>query len=326
MSDAVMSAQQLVAGATPVLPAALGGSRIEFDSPAGRLCAYIQQPNPSALLTGRDATPLLLLHSINATGSAFEVKPIYERCAPSRPVVAIDLPGFGFSDRSDRPYTPRLMTDAVLAAANDMRNRLGKAPIDILGVSLSCEYVARAVSKQPTWFRSVALVSPTGLARGAPFEGAPGATRGMEWLRQLLMNPRWSSGIFRQLTRPGVIRFFLKKTWGSPHIDEGLMAYDVITARQPGAKFAPLWFVSGFLFSADITRVYLSLGLPVWMVHGTRGDFVDYRDKPRYVARGNWSIDVMPSGALPYFENIDDFMARYEGFLDTHCRPTTPVS
>jgi pimeloyl-ACP methyl ester carboxylesterase len=310
--------------ATPALPAALDGSRIDIDSPAGRLSFYTTRPFRSASNSEADATPLLMLHSINASGSAFEVKPIYERCARARPVVALDLPGFGSSERSDRPYTPRLMTDAVLAVASDMRRRFGNVPIDLLGVSLSCEYVARAASEQPTWFRSVALVSPTGFNRGAPFEGPPGSTRGIEWLRKLLMNPRWGGSIFRQLTRPGVIRFFLKKTWGSPQINEGLMAYDVITTRQPGAEFAPLWFVSAFLFSADISRVYQSLELPVWMVHGTKGDFVDYRDKARYAARANWSFDVMQTGALPYFEQIEDFMSLYDGFLDERCRATSP--
>jgi hypothetical protein len=60
------------------------------------------------------------------------------------------------------------------------------------------------------------------------------------------------------------------------------------------------------------------------MVHGTKGDFVDYRDKARYAARPNWSIDVMPTGALPYFEQIDDFMSLYEGFLDERCRAMSP--
>ena len=161
----------------------------------------------------------------------------------------------------------------------------------------------------------MALVSPTGFDRRAPFDGPEGATRGLEWLRRLLMNPRWSDGIYRNLTRPSVIRFFLKKTWGSSDIDEGLLAYDVLTCRQPGAKHAPLWFVSAFLFSADISRVYRSLQMPVWLVHGVRGDFVDYRHKAAYSDRPLWLFDVMPTGALPYFEDGADFMARYERFL-----------
>ncbi|GAC1631487.1 MAG: hypothetical protein NVS9B10_24950 [Nevskia sp.] len=63
----------------------------------------------------RAAGPLLLIHSINASGSAYEIKPLYAHYRGERPVLALDLPGFGCSGRSDRACTPRLMTDAVLA-------------------------------------------------------------------------------------------------------------------------------------------------------------------------------------------------------------------
>jgi hypothetical protein len=55
--------------------------------------------------------PLVLLHSVNAAPSVFEMKPLFEHYRAERRVYAPDLPGFGFSDRSDRPTrrnsTPR---------------------------------------------------------------------------------------------------------------------------------------------------------------------------------------------------------------------------
>lgn len=298
---------------TPTLPPALPGDRIETDSRAGRLSYYVAGPTDGVATT--DTTPLLLLHSINATGSACEVRPLFEHYRQQRPIYAPDLPGFGFSERSDRPYLPRLMTDAVHAMVDEIQRVHGEGPIDVIGVSLSSEYAARAAQEAPTRFRSVALVSPTGFNRGAPFEGPPGSNRGIAWLRRFFFNPRWSDGLYRWLTKRAVIRFFLKKTWGSANIDEGLLDYDVLTALQPGAKFAPYWFVSAHLFSADITRVYQSLTMPVWMVHGVRGDFTDYRHKSAYAGRTNWTFDVMPTGALPYFERRDEFVALYDAFL-----------
>jgi pimeloyl-ACP methyl ester carboxylesterase len=300
----------------PTLPPALSGERVDIDSAAGRLSFYRAGPDDAASGTAQDRTPLLLLHSINASGSACEVRPLYEHYRRHRPVYAPDLPGFGFSDRSDRPYLPRLMTDAVHAMVAEIQRVHGAAPIDVVGVSLSCEYAARAAQEAPARFRSVALVSPTGFDRRAPFDGTPGSTRGIAWLRRFFFNPRWSDAFFGWLTRRSVIRYFLKKTWGRPQIDEGLLDYAVLTARQPGAKYAPYWFVSAFLFSADISRVYQSLKMPVWMVHGVRGDFVDYRHKAAYALHPNWTFDVMPTGALPYFERCEDFTALYEAFLN----------
>ena len=115
--------------------------------------------------------------------------------------------------------------------------------------------------------------------------------------------------MFRALTRPAVIRFFLRKTWGSRQIDEALWQYDILSAQQEGAEFAPLRFISGGLFSADIHTVYEQLTLPVWMSHGTRGDFTDYRGKALLAGRQNWRFSVFPTGALPHFEMPAAFFA-----------------
>jgi hypothetical protein len=308
----------------PTLRPALSGERIEIDSIAGRLSYYFAAPEHGS---GRaDATPLLLLHSINAAGSAYEVRPIYEHYRHSRPVYALELPGFGFSERTDRPYLPRLMTDAVHAMTDAIRRTHGELPIDVMGVSLSCEYAARAANEVSSFYRSVALVSPTGFDRRAPYNASPGSHRGIEWLRRVISNPRWSDGVYRQLTRPSVIRFFLKKTWGDAAIDEGLFDYDLIVSRQSGASHAPLWFVSGFLFSGDISRVYQSLTMPVWMVHGVRGDFVDYRHKAAYAHQPHWTFDVMSTGAMPYFERPDEFMQLYDAFLQSDATGSPQLS
>ena len=292
---------------TPTLPPALAGERFEFDSPAGRLSAYAGGP-----ATG---TPLLLIHSVNAAASAAEVAPVYEHFLGQRPVYAIDLPGFGFSDRSDRSYTPRLMTDAVQTIASHVAERHGGGPIDALALSLGCEFLARAATEVPARYRSLALVSPTGFNGRTRRRGAPGSTMHMAWLNAALTGPGWGGGLFRQLTRPGVVRFFLRKTFGSTVIDEGLWQTSVITARQPGAEHAPLAFLSGTLFSRDINDVYERLTQPVWMSHGTRGDFVDYQGKTTVATRPNWRITVMETGALPYFEQPQAFGTAYEAFL-----------
>ena len=155
------------------------------------------------------------MHSINASASAAEVRPLHEHYRATRTVFSIDLPGYGFSDRSDRPYTPRLMTDALHATVAQIRLRCGPAPVDALAVSLSCEYLARAAAELPAQYRSVALVSPTGLDGLTARRGAPGSTRGLPWLYRALRGPGsgWGGGLFRGLTRPGVIRYFLERTW-----------------------------------------------------------------------------------------------------------------
>jgi pimeloyl-ACP methyl ester carboxylesterase len=259
-----------------------------------------------------------LVHTIHAAASAAEVRPIFESLSQHRTVYAIDLPGYGFSERSDRLYTPRLMTDAIHDLVRHIQAVHGSQAIDALAVSLSCEFLARAATEQPQHFQSVSLVSPTGLTGLKLRQAAEGKTYGLNWLLAVLKGPGWGLSIFNLLTRPKVIRYFLKKTWGSPDIDEEMYRYAVWTTRQPGAQHAPLCFLSAQLFSSDITNIYDRLTQKVWMSHGTRGDFVDYRGKQRYAHAANWCFTVYESGALPYFEKPEQFSAELLQFI----RPT----
>jgi len=92
------------------------------------------------------------------------------------------------------------------------------------------------------------------------------------------------------------------------------VAYDVLTARQPGARFAPLDFLSGALFSQDIHTVYEAVSQPVWMSHGVRGDFKDFRKKALVHDRGNWQTTAFETGALPYFEQSAEFCRELDAF------------
>jgi pimeloyl-ACP methyl ester carboxylesterase len=291
------------------LPPALSGTRREIESAlTGRISWYQDAPQTSAA----PGAPLLLVHSVNAVATAYEVRPLYEHYRLERPVYALDLPGFGHSARDARRYSPRLMTDAILALLAEIRRERGPVPIDALALSLSAEFLARAAGEFPAAFRSVALVSPTGFNRVALREGKAGSTLGSRPVLALLQRGGIGRFLFALLTRRSVIRYFLRRAWGARRIDAGLLDYSCATPRQPGAEHAPLHFLTGFLFSGDSGRQYRELTLPVWAVHGVRGDFTDYRSIGLAAERANWTVDILKTGALPYFEIPEEFCQRYD--------------
>jgi pimeloyl-ACP methyl ester carboxylesterase len=287
--------------------ASLPGQTFLLESPGvGQLQLY-------ASGHGEGRAPVLLVHSVNAAASAYEVKPVWQALAVERLAFALDLPGFGASERSDRLYTPRLMTDAVLLASEEVYRQTGQR-LDLFGVSLGCEYVARAAMERPERFRSLTLVSPTGFERRRI--GAPGSTRAIPAVYAALRWSFWDQALFATLTRPGVIRYFLERTFGSKRIDEGLWEHDVRITRHPGARFAPQSFLGGYLFSGDISPVYEALSLPVWVAHGVRGDFSKYPGLGSMKEKPNWRVSVFQTGALPYFEAPDAFLAELRAFLN----------
>ena len=295
---------------TAALALAVPAALTPLETPAGRIAIYHAAPEQPA----PGLPPLLLVHSVNAAASVAEVAPLFEHYRRTRHVVALDLPGYGHSDRSDRAYTPRLMTDAVIAAADWLAATAGVTRVDALGVSLASEFVARAQAERPDRFRRLALVSPTGFSRAKRRHGPPGSTLLVPWLLRLLQRPGWGDRIFRNLTRPGVIRYFLKRTFGAPQIDEALWAYAVATTRQPGARHAPLHFVSAALFSADINTLYESVKCPVWVSMATRGDFTDYRGRVTLADHPSWQFHAIEGGALPYFEDLAAFTTLLDAF------------
>ncbi len=298
--------------ATTLPPLALAGTRHEASTPGvGHWTWY--QDAPAEVRA--DSRPLVLIHSINAAGSACEIKPLYDHFRRSRPVYALDLPGFGLSERTRRPYGPRLMTDAVHALVRHVREAHGGMAVDAIALSLSSEFLARAAAENPEAYRTLGLVSPTGFNRRALREGPPGSDRGMSGLYSVMGSPRIGRWLFTQLTRRSVIAYFLRRTWGSANIDMGLLDYDVAITRPEGAEHAPLRFLTGFLFSGDSGTVYRGVQCPVWVVHGVRGDFTNYVGLEAFRDNPKWKVDVLPTGALPHFEMLPEFVRAYGSWM-----------
>jgi pimeloyl-ACP methyl ester carboxylesterase len=288
------------------LPDAVGGERREIVRRAGPLSYYV---------AGQGA-PVLLLHSINAAGSVYEVRPVFEHLKATRRVYAVDLPGFGFSDRSDRRYEIALYVAAVRDMLDEIAAEHGDAPVDVLALSLASEFAARAATEVPQRFRTLALVTPTGFSRQyADLDGAELETREIPGMYGFFTFPLWTRAVYDLLTSRRSIRYFLERTYGSKDIDEGMLDYDYAVTHQPGARHAPYAFVSGRLFSRDIRAVYERLTLPVWVPHGTRGDFKDFSQAGWAAAKPNWRFQPFDAGALVHFEHTGRFMTDYEAFL-----------
>lgn len=285
--------------ARPLAPAIAAERRSLRGAASGLLSYYVDDH-----AAGR---PLLLIHSINAAASAYEMRPLFERYRGQRPVYALDLPGFGFSERSDRAYTPEVYTAALL----DLLRELGaeREAADVVALSLGSEFAARAAMRQPGWVRSLTLISPTGLTDRAQRNRSEraGASPSGGAFYQLLRFPIWSQAFYDLVASRPSIRYFLQRSFiGAP--DSGLVAYAYLTAHQPGARFAPLAFLSGRLFSPDIREaVYERLPMPVLTLYD-QDAFVRFDALPDVLASNpRWrAIRLAPSKGLPQFERLNE--------------------
>ncbi|MEM7081573.1 MAG: alpha/beta hydrolase [Pseudomonadota bacterium] len=289
---------------TSSLPNAVDAPLIALNGRAGRLAYYRAGSGP----------PVLLIHSINAAGSTAEMAPLFEHLRRHRTVFALDLPGFGHSDRSEREYTVTLFVTAIQDIIDVIYEECD-TPIDAVALSLSAEFLARAALHERHKLRSLTLITPTGFNVGANrLRAPPGTTRYMPILDKVLRFPLWRKRLFAALVSPRSIRYFLRRTYGSGVIDEKLALYCDATTHQPGADRAPFAFLSGVLFSKDIRTIYEALVLPVFLAHGTRGDFADFRGADWTDERDNWTVSAYDAGALLHFE-CDEFAAHLDAFF-----------
>ena len=280
------------------LPPALDAERTEFYTrAAGRLSYYSDAHGDKS----SDGKPLVLIHSVNAAASAFEMKPLFELYREKRPVYALELPGFGFSDRTKRDYTPELYAAALLEF---LETQVGRAA-DVVALSLSCEFVARAAFRTPEHFNSLAFVSPTGLngKREARASDKAGKAGGNDTFYGVASQPLWARAFFDLIATPASIHYFLQGSFVG-EVPQNLTDYSYLTSHQPGAEHAPLRFVAGKLFSPNVREhFYERLGVPTLVIYD-KDAFVTFERLPELLTTNETVRAVMlkPSRGLPQFE------------------------
>ncbi len=288
------------------LPDALPSERKTFlSNRIGRISYYLNR--------GESGRPLVLIHSINAAASAYEMRPLFLYYRNRRPVYALDLPGFGFSERAKRVYNPRLYTDAILEF---LVSQVGE-PADVVALSLSCEFAARAALEHPERFNSLVLISPTGLSSNQDERGSQKASRSgsSDLLHSAFSFPLWARPFYDLIATRASIKYFLKQSFISP-VPEDLVAYSFETSHQPGAEYAPLYFISGKLFTPNIfTQVYEHVSVPTLIIYD-RDAFTSFERLPDLLAiNKNWQgVRLVPSMGLPQFERTDDTIEVLEHF------------
>ena len=281
-----------------ILPEALPVERRTFQSQsAGKVSYYFSREG-----TGR---PLVLVHSINAAASAYEMRPLFMHYYGKRPVFALDLPGYGFSERTERVYSPGLFASAI---RDFLEQEVGEAA-DVVALSLGSEFSARAAVERPELFNSLALISPTGFSAGSGERSSQQAGKSglSNAIHPAFSFPLWARPFYDLLTTRTSIEYFLKQSFMGP-VPIDLIEYDYATAHQPGAEHAPLYFISGKLFTPNARdTLYEQVKVPTLVLYD-RDNFTSFELLPDLLTTNHsWqAVRLVPTLGLPHFERLED--------------------
>ncbi|UIP00789.1 alpha/beta hydrolase [Halobaculum sp. CBA1158] len=247
-----------------------------------------------------DDETIVLLHGINAAGSAGEWREVFVDLSREYHVVAPDLPGFGRSDRPSLRYSAALYEDFV-------RDFLSEYPgARVVASSLTGAYVAGVAGDLD--IADLTLVCPTAVAGPEPPKTA---------VRELLRAPVIGEAAFALLASRPSIRYFNADHgyWDPEKAGEDWPDYEWRTTHQPGARFAPASFISGHLNSdVDLASALAGLDAPTTIVWGREADLPPLATGRDLADDADCELIVFDDAMLlPHVEFGDEFVSVVAG-------------
>jgi len=261
-----------------------------------------------------DGPPLLLIHAIGAGCSSFEWRNVWEPLAEKNTVYAVDLLGFGKSDKPAIEYNPELFIGMISDFCKSvLKVGDGRGECDVIATSLSAAYVIALSQRDPSLFHRLVLVCPTGIEELAE---APNTLSAV--VRGTLKTPVLGTAFYNGITSKGGIRkYLIDRIYADPTkvTDEVVDRY-YIAAHQPGADNVLPYFVSGFL-NINVKEAFkgvVDLPLLVWGRQATESPVS--QAEAFVTSNPNAKLEVIEeAGALPHEEQPEAFLAAVRPFL-----------
>jgi pimeloyl-ACP methyl ester carboxylesterase len=180
---------------------------------------------------------------------------------------------------------------------------------DLIALSTSAEFAAGA-ALQTSLIRSLVLISPTGLMQ----RELPGPAT-QQKVHRVLRKPWLGRSLFRVLTLRRVIARYINMNFAD-RAPDALIDYAALSAREPGARHAPFYFLSFQLFSANaVDTLYSKVCIPALVLYDQDPN-LSFERLPELIAeRPNWHAErISPSFGLPHWEQPERSFAAIEHF------------
>jgi pimeloyl-ACP methyl ester carboxylesterase len=213
--------------------------------------------------SGRESAgpPLIFIHGVGAGASCFMWRKNFDELAKDFRVYALDLLGFGFSDK---PSVASYSADLYVELITDFIREVAGYPANIVASSLGAAYSIRVADEHPELINAMILNAPAGSDALNRRPGMAGAA-----FYGLLQSPVLGTSFYNVMASERSIRDYARDTLFYDHrrVTDRLVTNLYATSHQAGAQHAIAAFLSGYL-NTDTQSPFARLTQPTVLVWG----------------------------------------------------------
>lgn len=264
----------------------------------GRMVYYTAEGSPWNIDTvSNELPPLVFLHGFGGGSSAYEWSKVYPAFVDEYRILAPDLIGWGRSEHPAKDYK----IEDYLTTMTEFLEQTCSSPATVIASSLTAALTIRVAIERPELFKSLILVTPSGLSDF-------GDNYGQNLFSQIAKTPILDRLVyFTGIANSAGIQSFLEsRQFAEPEriYPEIVEAY-LKSAQQPNAEYAALSFVGGDL-CFDLSLYITQLNTPTAIIWGKKSAFTSPETGQRLANLNPTAIKVFQKidhvGLTPHLE------------------------
>lgn len=168
----------------PLIPPGAHSTFVDLDGGRVRVLRADPDPDPAA------ETPLLLVHGGGSDNAAISWYELFEAFGAERQVIAMDLPGFGYTEGIPALGGPDAMADFVARLAAEV----AIDRVVVVGVSMGGDVALNLALRHPDLVQALVLIGPGGLMPRFPSKKMQRAAWTMAQLPDSVLFPMAAMG------------------------------------------------------------------------------------------------------------------------------------
>lgn len=304
----------LIGGAAVGIPALANAlvarRRNRLEAPTwGRTRRYAWRLGEVSYQVIGEGRPLLLVHSFGPGHDSEEWRAVAEILAQDNRVFAVDLLGWGLSDRPSITYDGELYIELLRDFLVDI---VGERAV-LVTAGLSAAYAVQIAVDFPEAVAALALVTPAGIELHGEEPDLKDAL-----VYGLLRLPVIGTSALNIYTSRASIQHHLRREiYAAPErVDATLVEHHHTSSHQAGSHSALAAYLCGYL-NHQIKEILPRISVPMWIAWGDRATAPSIESADLWIRQvPSAELEVFnDTGNLPHAERAGRFSQRLERFL-----------